>query len=204
MPINETVMDNPDWSVALKPDTPEAVLRAVDVRTYAFASIVVTPGHFGPGEVSDANLLSSARFVGRYLAMSDGRLTLEGDGLIGWLGDENDGGRLYVGTDTTGGPFNLADQLDARIFTSSANGLTRGSTDALATTRTIKIEGGTTPRQFLDTICAAYHTTDFEWRVNPGGSIDVDDRTALYPTTTTPTAIITRDGGRDANLAGGA
>jgi hypothetical protein len=201
MPITEQVMDNGSWEVSLKADTPQRVLDSVDVRTYAYATIVVTPGRVGT-TLTDSVFLDAARYSGVYLGQSDGRLNLQGEGLVWWLGGENDGGRLYVGTNTTGGPFTLADQLDARIFTSSGNGLTRGSTDALATTRTIAIEGGTTPRQFLDTICALYNSTPFEWRVNTDGTVDIDDQTALYSTTTTPTVVFTREGGKDGNITG--
>ena len=202
MPISEAVMEQGEWSVGLKPDTPTSVLDAIDVRTYAFASIVITPQWHRPGDLSDANLLAQSRFTGVYLAQTDGRLNLEGASLDWWLGDENDGGNLYTGVDGTSADLDLEDQLDARIFTSFANGLTKGTVDSLATLRTIKTEGGTTRRAFLDAICSLYPSGPYEWRVNPDGSVDVNQQADLYPTSSTPTAVLTLEGGREGALNG--
>lgn len=202
MPISEELTDIGEWSVSLKPDTPKQVLDAIDVRTYAFASIVITPQWFPSGTLSDANLLSKARYTGVYLAQTDGRLNLEGAGLAWWLGDEDDGGDLYTGNSGTSAANDLEAQLDDRIFTSFANGLTKGTVDTLATTRTIKIETGVTRRQFLDTICAIYPSGPYEWRVNPNGSVDVNQAADLWPTVTTPTVVLTQEGGREGAVTG--
>lgn len=201
--IDLRLQDNAEWSVPLLADTPTSVLAdAANIRTYAHASIVITPVHFTVGDITTADALSMAMFVGRYMGQSNRGLELEGDGLIGWLGEENDDGDMYAGIDGTSASLTFAQQLDARIFTTFANGLTRGSTNALATARTIKLPGNTTRRQFLDTICALYNSTQFEWRCNNDGSVDFDTKANLYGTTASPTLILTDEGGREGAITG--
>lgn len=201
MGISVQLQEEGDWSVPINPRTPRDVLTSIDVRTYAYSTIIVTPHHLGLQDVSASDLLDLAIYTGVYLKQSDGRLNLEGSGLVRWLGGENDGGDLRVGTDTTSGDIDLEAQLDARVFTRS-NGLTKGTVNSDATTRTIKIEGGTTARQFLDTICALYPNGPWEWRVNTDGTIDVNTRANLYATTASPTVVLTQEGGRDGNITG--
>ena len=201
MPITEELMDTGDWAVGLDPNTPKAVLDDIDVRTYAFASIVITPHHLETYDHTAAAILAQARYTGVYLASSDGRLNLEGGGLAWWLGDENDGGDLRTGADGVTTNFDLEDQLDARVFGNS-NGLTKGTVDSLGTLRTMKVVMGTTRRQFLDTICAAYPSGPYEWRINPGGTVDVNQQADLYATTATPTTVLTQEGGREGAITG--
>lgn len=202
MPIDLELQEEGGWSVPLLTETPRSVLDAIDVRTYAYSTLILTPHHLHTSDVTSANLLDLAIYTGVYLAQTDGRLNLEGAGLIWWLGQENDGGDLYSGADFTSANLDLEDQLDARIFTSFANGLTKGTVNADATLRTIKGEGGTTRRQFLDTICALYPNGPYEWRVNTDGSVDVNLKATLYPTTTTPTVVLSQEGGRDGVVTG--
>lgn len=201
MPITVEHQEQGDWTVSLVADTPQAVLDAIDVRTYAYASIVVTAAHYGTSDLADATFLDAARYTGVYLGQSDDRRNLEGAGLIWWLGDDSDGGDLYTGNSGTSGALDLEAQLDARIFTSLANGLTKGTVDTLATTRDINIKMGTTRRQFLDTICALYPSGPYEWRVNGDGSVDVNQAADLWATVTTPTTALAPEGGRDGAIS---
>lgn len=190
------------FSVPLLPELPRSVQTAIDIRTYAFAQVIVTPEWIRPGDVTDTELRGMARYCGLYYQQSDNLLNLEGPGLRRLLGTDNDAGDMYGGVDTTSANLNFADQLDARIFTSHANGLTRGSTNALATLRTIKIPGNVTRLTLMETIMAIYDTTPFEDRINPDGTVDFDTQATLYPTTTTPTVILTAEGGRDGTVTG--
>ena len=115
MPVQQLLMDEGEFQVSLLEDTPEYVLEAVDIRTYAYATVVVTPAHFTVGDLSDSNVLSIARYCGVYLAQTDQRRNLEGAGLIWWLGQENDNGEMYAGVDTTSASLDLEDQLDALV-----------------------------------------------------------------------------------------
>lgn len=201
MPVQALLQDEGEFQVALVADTPsDVLLRAASIKNYAHASVVITPQHFRVGDISDADLRAMARWSGLYYAQTDQLLNLEGPGLIRALGTDSVGGDMYAGVDTTSASLDLEDQLDARIFTSFANGLTKGTVNAAATARTIKIPGAQTRRVIFDTILAAYVSGGYEFRVNPDGSVDVNTAANLYATT--PTVALTREGGRDGNITG--
>ena len=155
---------------------------------------MVTPVHVNAADYTDAQMLALARYSGRYVNQTDGQLTLGGEGLLGWLGDENDDGDMYVSADAVSGALDLEAQLDGRVF-SRANGLTKGNVNQNSNTRDIKRETGTTRRQFLDTICHLYQGGPYEYRVNPDGTLDVDRAGKLWPTASNPSVVLARDGG---------
>ncbi len=64
MPYTVENQEAGDWSVGLKPDTPRSILDSIDIRTYAFASIVVTPVEFDSDNYTDAAMLDAARYTG--------------------------------------------------------------------------------------------------------------------------------------------
>jgi hypothetical protein len=196
MPYTTELGETGDWSIGLNPQTPRRVTDLLSLIDHAYSTIVVLPVEVDSTSYTDAQMLGMARYSGRFTGQADNNLVLNGEGLVSWLGDENDGGNMYVGATSTSGPFDLVDQLDARIFTSRANGLTAGQINDASDTRTIAIEPGTTPRQFLDTICTVYQGGPYEWRVNPDGSVDVDREGLLYPTSSDPLVILARDGGK--------
>ena len=201
MPYTVELMDEGEWAVGLKPDTPMSILNDIDIRTYAYSSIVITPQHFPIGTLTDADLLAQAVYTGVYLEQTDQRINLAGHGLLWWLGDAGgDNGAVYTGADATSGALSLSTQLNARVFGSIANGLTAGTINSTATTRDINVKAGTSRRQFLDTICALYASSNYEYRVNTDGTIDVNTQGALY--TTNPTVVLTQDGGRDGTITG--
>jgi hypothetical protein len=183
------------WTVGLIPETPRSVLHLVAIEDQAFSTVVVIPVHVDPADFTDAQMLALARYSGRYVSQTDGQLTLGGEGLLGWLGDENDDGDMYVSADGTSGALDFEAQLDARVFT-RANGLTKGSVNQSSDTRNVKRETGTTRRQFLDTICHLYAGGPYEYRVNPDGTVDVNRAGALWPTASDPEVILARDGGQ--------
>lgn len=203
MPITETFMDGAPWSVTLMDDTPRWVLDAIDVRTRLWASIVITPHHIGVGDVADATLLSLARYVGVYLGMGAGRTSLRGEGLIWWLGQDGDGGDLHASEDFeygTGDTAKLTDAVTDLIFNGS-NGLTEGSVAGPEEYYTVQLEGGDTKREVLDTLMSKSGDLSV-WKLTPEGVLSIGTPASLWPTTTTPTVMLTPDGGQDAVVAG--
>lgn len=198
MPYELALMDDTDWSLGLDPDTASMTLDAIDVRPNGYALVVLTPQWFHPDDVDP---FSVACFVGVVLAQTDDRLNLTGRGLEVLLGYDNDGGDMAVGYAGTTSNLDLEAQLDARVFP-FANGLTKGSVNSNSTTRTMAIKRGTTRRQWLDTICAAY-SDDWEWRINWDGTIDVDLPGTLFADYTTPRLFLTADNGsREGDITG--
>lgn len=197
MPYELALMDDAEWSLGLDPSTPSSVLDAIDARTYGYALVVLTPQWFHPDDVDPFDV---ACFVGVLLRQTDDRLNLTGRGLEVLLGYEGDGGDMYVGSAGTTSSLDLEAQLDARVFP-FANGLTKGSINSDSTTRTMAMKRGTTRRQWLDTICAAY-SDDWEWRINPDGTIDVDYPDNIFDGYTTPTLMLTNQGGRGGTAIG--
>lgn len=200
MPIVEEFMDPGSWSVQLQEDTPRWVLEDIDVRDRLWATIVITPHHYRVGDISDANLLTAARYAGVYLGMGEGRRSLYGKGLIWWLGDDGDGGDLHASYDFNYTNKYLADVLTDLVF-NGPNGLTQGTVSVVAEAYDIDIEGGDTKREVLDTALMQSSVETF-WRINPQGTLDVNTQAGLWPTTTTPTTVFTREGGREGSVYG--
>lgn len=200
MPIVEEFMDTGSWSVNLQDDTPRWVLDDITVIDHLWASIVITPHHWTVGDISDANLLSLARYAGVFLGMGEGRRSLWGEGLMWWLGDSGDGGFIFASTDTTTASIKLDTALDTHIFTAS-NGLTKGTVDGSETYYQFGLEGGDTRREIFDTIIQQ-SDEDTVWQVTPAGVININLDTVLYPSTTTPTAVLISEGSREGNVDG--
>jgi hypothetical protein len=199
MPVQEALMDAGSWEVTLKESTPNYVLNAIDVRDYLWSSIVITPTDFRGGVLSDADLLANAVYVGVYLGQGGDRRSLYGQGLAWWLGDSGDGGQLHNGIDGTSASAQFSTQMNA-IY---SNGLTAGTTDSTATAFTWKYKGGDTRREMLDTLCQMAPGGPNFWRVNGTTfTIDADDQTTLWPTTSTPTVVLASSGSRDGNIVG--
>jgi hypothetical protein len=203
MPITEELMGPGAWQLSLRSDTPTAVLNSIDVRSYLWATIVVTPLDWEESATpADADILAAARYTGVYLGMGDGRRTLFGQGLSWWLGADGDGGELYAGVDSTTGAATFATQLTNQVF-SRSNGITAGSIDATATTYTVNLKGGDAAREILDANCAMAPGGPNMWRINSSTfTLDADDQTTLWPTTATPTTILGPEGGQEPGLTG--
>lgn len=196
-------MDTGAWSVQLQDDMPRWVLEDIDVRDHLWATIVVTPQHWRVGDLSDANLLSLARYSGVLLSMGEGRRSLHGKGLPWWLGEDGDGGHLHASTDFThgaGDTLKLSTAFDDLIMT-GPNGLTKGTISGPEVYYSINIEGGDTKREMLDTICLKSSQTTV-WQITPGGVINVNQQSTLYPTATTPTAVFIAEGSREGAVDG--
>lgn len=188
-------MDNGQWSVTLKPNTPRSFLNGDAASSnYMYATLVVTPLHHDVGAISDSNLLATARFAGVYLEQSDDGYTMKGEGLPWWLGDENNGD-MYTGADTSNAAATFSSCITNRVL-NFANGMTAGTVDSTTGTLSVVSKAGQTRRQTLDTVCAAF---DYEWRVNPDFTLDAGQRFDLFDSNA---VIFTQDGGRDGNIVG--
>jgi hypothetical protein len=200
MPITEQFEDAGSWELTLKPNTPNSVLAAIDVRTYLWATLLVTSHDSLTPPSSDV------RYAGVYLGQGEGRRTMFGSGIIWWLGDQGDGGNLYASTDATESGLDFSQHLNTRIFSGTlANGFIAGTINGNATTFQHKREGGDTRREMLDSICAMAPGGPYYWRVDPGSSsfsIDADTQANLWPSTTTPTVILSKDAGRETSIVG--
>lgn len=201
MPITEQLMDVGSFEVNLDPATPQRVLDDIGINRRLWSTYVHTPAHFTLGDLDDADLLSVARYTGRVLGQPHDRLGVRGEQIVSWLG-QDDGGDLFSGVDTSVSGLDLEAHLDARVF-AAANGLTKGSVNSNGTTFTHAREGGDTRREMLDTLAASAPGGPYFWRCNSNDfTIDVDLLATLWPTATTPTVILSEEGGRAIGVVG--
>ncbi len=180
-----------------------------------FEHLVVIPGEIrNPGLLDDASILSIARYAGiirgkRVSGKPDAgqdTLTLSGQGVDGWLGDENQIGFVFEAErDYIAKTFlETLDEAGGAPF-----GLLRDDAGGLTSIRagTINAIGGTYTGEhgFTDQRTAIRYLVDvfgLEYRVNPDFTIDTGTAAELFQTT--PTAIAARKitDGRDPNLDG--
>jgi hypothetical protein len=205
MGVTEQFMDHGGWDLELDPSTRTEVLDNIDIRTRWGATYVRTPEHWRLGDLSDADLLGTADYCGRYKGMGQDRRSLDGDHISSWLGTNGDGGNLFTGVDASTSGLDLEGHLDARVFASS-NGLAKGSVNANATTFVHKREGGDTRWEMLHTLCAMAPGGPYYFRVNSSAfTIDADKLDVLWPTALSangPSVVLSQEGGRDAVIAG--
>lgn len=202
MPITEQLQDVGSWNLELDPDTPGHVLDLLDIRDRLWATYVHTPHHWRLDELSAADLLGQARYCGVLLGQPRDRRALEGEHIAWWMGLDGDGGHLYSGADDADAGLDIEAHIDALII-GNIGGISKGSITADAATFTINKEGGDTRREMLDTLCRMHENGPMFWRVNSSArSLDVDSASNLWPTVTTPTVILTGEGGRESALTG--
>lgn len=181
MPFTEAVMAAGSWSLTLDPGTPRAIRDAIDVRTAGFSTLLVTSVHLNPDGLTDASMLSLARYGGIYRAQSASGLQLGGAGMNVLLGDEDGKGNV-IRTAITTVNGTLAQWFAAGVPTSrvTAGTLTYSGGGALKR-KFVHV----THREMWNGICDAF---DVEYRVKPSRVFDVGTRDALYGAT--PGAII--------------
>lgn len=202
------LMGSGGWELAI--DAPWSLLTDIKIETRLWSTFVHTRDHWAVGELSDDELLSQARYCGVYLSQGQDRLDLSGEGLEWWLGDNGDGGEVYSGVDVTTPGFDLAAHLDNSVFITTTvgigthtNGLQSGAINNNATTFTVKQEGGDTRGELLDTIIAQAPGGPYYYRINDSDfTIDVDTLATLWPSTTTPTVLLTDTGGMEGDVFG--
>lgn len=200
MPLSEAYMDGAPWAISLVDDTPRWVLDDIDVRNKLWATIVITPQYLVPGTVSDATLLSLARYCGVYLGMGAGRTSLHGETLAWWLGEAGDGGSLHSQEDIHYEAKYLDDAINDLVL-NGPNGLTGGTITAPDDQFEIDLEGGDTKRENLDTL-VGQASVETVWQITAQGVLNVNTPSGLWPTRTTPTVLFTPEGGHDALIDG--
>lgn len=200
--ITEQLGDTGSWSLDLDPDTPAAVLDALNPATNLWATYVHTPAHYDIGDLSEADLFGVARYAGTLVANGENRLSPNGESIARWLGKDGDGGVIYKAPKGVSLAKTLATHL-GQVF--PTNGLSLGSTTGVsATTFRWGFDGGDTRREWLDTLLRQAPGGPYWWRLRYSGGwvVDVGPAATLWPSTTTPTVILTEAGGRDAHLYG--
>ncbi|KKL74742.1 hypothetical protein LCGC14_2061870, partial [marine sediment metagenome] len=179
-----------------------------------FEHVVVIPGELRiPAVLSDASILSIARYVGIIRgkrvagpAGGDDALELSGHGLSGWLGDEDGKGdiieaaRAYSG-DTFANVLNRSGSTPYGLLRDAA-----GAQTAIHAGTLFSVAGTYTgTHRFIDQRSAIRYIVDVfgaEYRVNPDFTLDAGLESDLF--VTTPTAILARKitDGRDPTIEG--
>ena len=186
MTVTEQLYSLGSWTVTLADDTP----RAVTDQLGFFGHVAIWRGRVDVDLTDDATLLTSARYVGVLREKPNGPRSLQGSGMIYWLGDEDGKGAVLE---------------DPVTFTNAS--LTTCVTTLLppsVAVGSIHDPGGTytgthqwqTPRAVLDTITTAFGV---EYRANGNGTVDVGTAAQLYGSTAS-TIISARSNGQDYDL----
>jgi hypothetical protein len=196
MSVTQTRMALGQWSVRLKPGTPQTLL---DSLAY-YGHVAITTGRVDP-RVDGDSLLRSARYVGVLRAMGragDGR-SLSGPGMAMWLGDEDDKGPVITvpALTFTGSTFTAAVRAALEVGQAVVEGTLHPVTGAYT-----GIHQWETSRKAITYICSTM-TADsddpVEWRVNGDGTLDAGLASQLY--VTDPVAAIVRNAsGADGRL----
>lgn len=174
MSFTDYPMKSGKWDLTLKPETPRAILREIDVRRRAFDHLVVLPAHLDHKTVSDATMLARSRYVGIFRGQSASGLVLKGAGLPVTLGDEDGKGDIFESERSTVNGW-LSQWFTGLLPT----GLYRG--------QLLQNPGGSYTGKFKfinfreawDILCDAYNV---EWRVNNDFTFDVGTVDGLYGT----------------------
>jgi hypothetical protein len=184
------------WSMQLVPSRPQQVWETIDM----FGHIFVLEAPVNARLLADAGIKSMARWAGYVRHKTDEELI--GTGLIGWLGDDNNKGRVYLSTLPTGtnGTFLpwVRDQILAKQ--AAAQSITIGTgTDIATPTYTGTIQYWT-PRQGLDFLCNWFGG---EYKVLPDGTLNCGKSSDTGMFVTTPKVVLLdAAGGRDLNIKG--
>jgi hypothetical protein len=173
------------WSLKLSDAAPDEITSQLGFLGH----IAIVRGRVDVAATS-ASLLAAARYVGVLRERSKDRRTLEGDGMLFWLGDEDDKGKI----------LETAVNLSAASISTAVSAVLPPAVHA----GTINTAAGTytgkhqyeTPRSALDTITQAFGV---EYRVNGSATIDVGTQAQLYRTTPN-TIIAAKNAGADMDL----
>ena len=206
MAITETVMALGSWSIRLRANTPKEILNAL----VPFGHVVVMPGRLDVKAAGDG-LLRAARYVGVYRSLfaQPEDYEIKGPGMAFWLGDEDNKGYVFRESITTMGapPTDFTGAINRALppagpGRSFAIGSVYPPTPDSAMprfNRNLK-----TPRDILNFVCSSYGTdvAPVEWRVNGDATVDAGVVSGLYPSTSSPTALLVRrDGGKEIGLS---
>lgn len=186
--ITEHYMDPGSFHVPLRIDAPYDLLEDV----VEFGHIVITPQYFyPPAQISDANLLTAARYAGPVLETEwrDGGLSIRGQGMVWHLGDANGKGPIIEVEKS----FSAA-SLSAVLQTSTGvlpDAVTQGTITTTGVNNFTGVFQWETPLSAIRTVMT---DLDCHFRVNPNGTIDASltTRDEVY-TWTSPTVVVVRE-----------
>jgi hypothetical protein len=197
MSITETKGALGSWSLKLRPDTPRAVIDAIQY----FGHIVVSTGRPDPRVAGDT-LLRSGRYTGvlrgKTFASDDSGYNLSGSGMAYWLGDENNNGPVI----TTALTFTNASFTSAVNAMLPASGAVTAGTIHSVTGAYTGLHQWQTSRKALDYLCSTMtsdYTNPVEYRVNGDATLDAGLVSDLYVTSPVA-AVVRRDVGADMGI----
>lgn len=185
MSVSEVLQAVGSFSINLKQTTPR---QLVETTLDYFGHIAIVPGRVNPVALGDG-MLSAARYTGVLRTKSIGdQITLEGGGMILWLGDEDEKGNVFENLTTF-----ITASFPNTIRALLPPAITEGTLYSVPGTYT-----GThqwqTPRTAIAYVCDTFNA---KFRVNNDGTLDAGPASSLF--VTNPTCVIARKGaaGRD-------
>lgn len=191
--INDVAGSLGSWDVTLKPDTPRNLLDKLRPTGH----IAVVAGRVDPEQYGD-NILTMARYVGvqRGWDVNEDVFSLEGVGMVWWLGDEDGKGAVFE-TAVSASGSSFADAVRAVIAPAS---VTEGTLYSVPGTYSYSYQWKN-PREALNSVCDVWGTPTYpvEFRVNGDGSVDAGRIEDLYGTTPT-CLVIAKSAGYDLDL----
>lgn len=187
--ITEVMMSLGSWNVVLSPATPHYLWDEFD----SFGHIVLTSQWIDPTMFGDTAMLAASRYVGPMLNKAitdDGGFSLNGAGMVWWLGDEQGLGEL-IELEVDLSSATLEASIDAVLPLGGS--ITKGTiTEPSAQTYT-GVHQWETPLEAIRTICASLGC---EFRVNNDGTLDAGPKDDVF-NAAVPTVVVTRYPGKD-------
>lgn len=175
------------WELNLDPASPRSIVENIT----PFSTLCITPGRCD-GLTRD-EVIAQSRYTGIVRRRSNELCTLSGPSAMAWLGDE-DGKGMFPSSFSIDGTTSGQDMISDLFALSSGlyvNYLTLGSYSSLPATPVwakpsdYYLYDRETSRQFLDRVC---RFLDWQYRVNPDFSVDVELRGSLFATT--PSVVV--------------
>jgi len=168
-----------EWSLTLRPDTPQHVTQQLSPSLQGFAHLIVCPARFPDVQASAASLRAIALYVGVFRNRRS-RFELSGAGVNIWLGDEEGKGET---------PFTAISHTNGTLWNWASDlvpaALTAGDLNVDVSPTLTWSAQYISRREALDYVCARFGA---EWRVNPDLTLDVDYVDTLYGAT--PVAMV--------------
>jgi hypothetical protein len=186
MTVTEVLGGLGSWSIKLSDECPDEVLQQLGFLGH----IVIVRGRVDVTATS-SSLRAAARYVGVLRDRSKDRRELEGDGMLFWLGDEDNKSSPVLES-----PVSLTNgSLSAWVTAVLPPAVHAGTVNSAAGTLTDKRQFET-PRAALDVITQAFGV---EYRVNGDATLDVGTQAQLYRTSPV-TIIAAKNAGADLDL----
>ena len=183
MSVTEKLNGQGQFSVTLKEEAPESLVRLVGFAGH----LVVTTERMEVTALSDADFRDQARYMGVvvYKPMNQNGLSIKGKGLVWWLGDGANRGKVFRGGTTLDFVNKGFDDGWTDIL-AALTPITKGSIESTGGTYTHKFDL-VTQRQAADRFADAFGA---EYRINRDFTLDSGASGFLY--NATPTAVIAR------------